>query len=73
MNQVDTEMREAGEIKSVTPYRSQSRRPLIWLVKRLETEIESPSPISSPALGAPARELESSDSDSRSDAYRLAA
>lgn len=73
MNRVETETWEAGEIKSVTPYRSQARRPLVWLVKRIETETESPSPISSPALGAPARELESSNSDSRSDAFALAA
>jgi hypothetical protein len=57
-----------GEVKSITPYRSQIRRPLVWLVKR-----ETVTPISSPAEGAPARELESTDSDSRSDAFALAA
>lgn len=66
---------ERSEIKSITPYRAQTRRPLVWLVQKVEANQNKSSSIShtSPALGAPARELESTDLDSRSGGFRLAA
>ena len=59
------EFEELIGIKSVTPYRATFRRPTVWLIQKVDCPIAKIVPIStSPALGGPARELESTDSDS---------